>query len=211
MRPRFAARARGSPYSIREEIESSRARKSANLSAMVRAPLYRSSTAPVTRPANQYLMPRYIVSRFRKSIANACASAWQDRVPTIRFVFLPGPDPPSLSRSCRPIAAQRIVRLFFLFFLEEENWTYRHFPSLGRIVWRILWSLFENICFIYTICSNCSNLIEIMLCIDFPFGINPTNFIYKLRCELSPNYTCESYNGTKNIDRPLSNEVPFPS
>lgn len=121
MRPRFAARARGSPYSIREEIESSRARKSANLSAVVRAPLYRSSTAPVTRPANQYLMPRYIVSRFRKSIANACASAWQDRVPTIRFVFLPGPDPPSLSRSCRPIAAQRIVRFcFFVFFRRRE-------------------------------------------------------------------------------------------
>lgn len=210
MRPRFAARARGSPYSIREEIESSRARKSANLSAVVRAPLYRSSTAPVTRPANQYLMPRYIVSRFRKSIANACASAWQDRVPTIRFVFLPGPDPPSLSRSCRPIAAQRIVRFFFFVFQKKRIERIVTFPRWEEQFGEYF-DLYSRIYVIYTICSNCSNLIEIMLCIDFPFGINPTNFIYKLRCELSPNYTCESYNGTKNIDRPLSNEVPFPS
>lgn len=57
--------------------------------------------------------------------------------------------------------------ILFFCFLEEENWTYRHFPSLRRIVWRILWSLFENICFIYTICSNYSNLIEIMLWLIF--------------------------------------------
>lgn len=165
MRPRFAARARGSPYSIREEIESSRARKSANLSAVVRAPLYRSSTAPVTRPANQYLMPRYIVSRFRKSIANACASAGSCSNDSFR---VSARTRSSLSLSL--VSANRRTEnceILFFCFLEEENWTYRHFPSLRRIVWRILWSLFENICFIYTICSNCSNLIEIMLWLIF--------------------------------------------
>lgn len=111
MRPRFAAHARGK-YEERSPIVSIRekfnpvARGSPPTSPRCYT-LYRSSTALVIWLPGWRINTscRDIVSRFRKSIANTCASAWPDRVPTIRFVFLPGPDlpphlasPPSLAR-----------------------------------------------------------------------------------------------------------------
>lgn len=150
MRPRFAAHARGK-YEERSPIVSIRekfnpvARGSPPTSPRCYT-LYRSSTALVIWLPGWRINTscRDIVSRFRKSIANTCASAWPDRVPTIRFVFLPGPDlpphlasPPSLARPPN----QRIVRFFFRRF--ERIITFPPSEEYGELVYSRIYVMYN--------------------------------------------------------------------
>lgn len=148
MRPRFAAHARGK-YEERSPIVSIREKfnpvaRGSPPTSLHAVPIEHGSGNLATRLANQYLMPRYCIAiskidceylRFR--VAGSCSNDSFRVSARTR-----SPSPPRFSPLPRS-AAQSPHRESWDSFLEEEIWTYHHFPSFGRIRRTCL---FENIC-----------------------------------------------------------------